>query len=194
MLRGNDMKSIKFKTMKLSDIKISSAFSDSIPKEHKMKKCRDNWNIYHRQDRWIVVDKNGYLNDGYIQYLVLRENEVEETIVKISNNRKKGCKHKEVKEVKYSDIPTYRNNATTYVYGTHPNSACDKTFCWRVPKSWCNWSDNLQIGDMIMCYTKFGIAPVVVSRVETLGECPIELRVKRVAKREIRRNGMVVEL
>ena len=35
--------------MKLSDIKISSAFTESVPSEKKMKECRDNWNTFHRQ-------------------------------------------------------------------------------------------------------------------------------------------------
>ena len=63
--------------MKLSDIKISSAFAETVPSEKKMKECRDNWNTFERQDRWIVVDQNGYLIDGYVMFLVLKENGVD---------------------------------------------------------------------------------------------------------------------
>lgn len=43
-----------------------------------------------------------------------------------------------------------------------------------------------------MCTTKFGYAPVVVSKIEILNKCPIEIPVKKVCNRQIRRNGMVV--
>lgn len=33
---------------KLSDIKINKAFTNTIPKENKMGKCRDNWRKYHK--------------------------------------------------------------------------------------------------------------------------------------------------
>ena len=177
--------------MKLSDIKITSAFANSTPSEKKMNECRENWNTFHRQDRYLVVNQNGYLIDGYVMFCVLKENEVEEAKVKISSKRKKRWYRKNTKDW---EIPKYRNNPTTYIYGTHPNSNCTKEFVWRVPASWGNWAENIEIGDTVLCQTKFGFSPVVVSRVETLGECPIELRVKRVAKKEIRRNGMVVEL
>lgn len=174
------------KTMKLSDIKISSAFADSTPKEYKMKECRDNWNEYHQQDRWIVVDDNGYLIDGYIMYLVLKENNVEEAKVKISNRRKKRWYRKNVEDW---NIPHYRNEPTTYVYGTHLNSECTKEFMWRIPKSWTWMADNIQIGDTILCGTKFGTAPVIVTKIETLDKCPINIPVKKVAGKKIVRNG-----
>ncbi len=37
--------------MKLSDIKIKESFAITTPNEEKMRECRNNWNIYHRQDR-----------------------------------------------------------------------------------------------------------------------------------------------
>lgn len=174
------------KVMKLKDIKITSAFENTVPSSYKIEKHREYWNTNHRQLKPITVDRNNVLRDGYIQYLILKENGVEEaTIV-----RKK--KYKKLKERKI--IPSYRNSNTTYIFGTHPNSNCVKEFCWRVPASWGNWADNIEIGDTVLCQTKFGFSPVVVSRVEVLDKPPVEMRVKRVAKREIRRNGMVVEL
>ena len=69
--------------MKLSDIKISEAFANSIPSEEKLNECRNNWNQCNRQDRYIVVNRENELIDGYIQYLVLKENNVEEVEIKI---------------------------------------------------------------------------------------------------------------
>ena len=65
---------------------------------------------------------------------------------------------------------------------------------WRVPESWNGWVDNVQIGDTVMCATKFGYAPVVVSKIEILDKCPIDIPIKKVCNKQIRRNGLVVEI
>ncbi len=176
--------------MKLSDIKIKESFAIATPKEEKMEECRYNWTIYHRQDRWIVVNNDNELIDGYIMYLVLKENGVEEAEIKISNRRKKRWYRKNVKDW---TVAPYRNEKTTYIYGVHPNSKCTKEFCWRVPKSWTWFTENVQIGDSILCKTKFGIAPVIVTKIKVLDKCPVDFVVKRVVGKEIRRNGYVVE-
>ncbi len=176
--------------MKISDIKIKESFAITIPNEEKMSECRNNWNTYHRQDRWIVVNNNNELIDGYIMYLILKENGVEEADVKISNKRKKRWYRKNVKDW---TAPHYRNEETTYIYGTHLNSNCIKEFCWRVPKSWTWFAENVQIGDSILCRTKFGTSPVIVTKIEVLDKCPVDFIVKRVVGKEIRRKGFVVE-
>ena len=51
--------------MKLSDIKILPSFAESTPNEDKMCECRYNWRCYGKQYRYIVVDNEGYLIDGY---------------------------------------------------------------------------------------------------------------------------------
>ena len=177
--------------MKLSDIKISEVFANSIPSEDKMNECRNNWNQLSRQDRYIVINPDNVLIDGYIMYLVLKENNVEEVEVKISTRRKKRWYRKNVKDW---NIPHYRNQTTTYVYGVHPNSKDTKTYMWRVPNSWINWADNIQIGDTIICSTKNGYAPVVVNKIEILDKCPINIPVKKVCNKQIRRNGSQVEI
>ena len=179
------------KRIKLSDIKISEAFANSIPSEEKLNDCRNNWNQWHHQDRYIVVNHDNVLIDGYIQYLILKENNVEEAEIKISTRRKKRWYRKNVEDW---NVPHYRNEATTYVYGVHPNSKDTKTYMWRVPKSWTNWVDNIRIGDTIICSTKNGCAPVMVNKIEILDECPIDIPVKKVCNKKIRRNGMVVEI
>ena len=168
------------RTMKLVDIKISDAFANSIPSEKKLNECRNNWTQYNRQDRYIVVNPDNVLIDGYIQYLVLKENNVEEVEVKISTKRKKRWYRKNVKDW---NIPHYRNETTTYVYGVHPNSKSEKEFVWRVPKSWSElgWEDGLNIGDEILAATKFGIKPIVITNIEITDKCPVNIPVKRVA-------------
>ena len=168
--------------MKLSDIKISEAFANSIPSDEKMNECRNNWNQWHRQDRYIVVNPDNVRIDGYVMYLVLKENNVEEVEVKISTKRKKRWYRKNVKDW---NIPHYRNETTKYVYGVHPNSENKKEFVWRVPKSWSElgWEDGLNIGDEILVDTKFGIKHVVVTKIEISDKCPVNMPVKRVVKR-----------
>ena len=174
--------------MKLSDIKISEAFANSVPSEEKINECREFWRLERKQDRPIVLNSKRYLVDGYVMYLILMENKEEyaEVIFKKKHNRQ----YEKLPKVK----PTYKNTPTTYIFGVHLNSNCTKEFCWTIPASWGNWAQNIEIGDTVLCQTKFAFSPIVVSRVETLDKPPIEMRVKRVAKREIRRNGAVVEI
>lgn len=175
--------------IKLSDIRITEAYANTTPKDEKMNECRSKWNNYHRQDRYIVITPNNVLIDGYIQYLVLKENDVEEAEVKISTRRKKRWYRKNTYDW---DLPHYKNELTTYVYGVHPNSKCAEEFIWRVPKSWTWFSENIQVGDKIYCNTKFGISPIIVKRIEVLDKCPVDFQVKRVARCKICRDGEIM--
>lgn len=163
--------------MKLSEIKIKESFTKTTPNEKKLEECRYNWRMYGKPDRFIVIDQDNTLVDGYCLYLVLQEHKEEETEVKVIYRK-----------------PTYKNIPTTYIYGVHPNSHGNKEYTWRVPVSWEGWSENLQIGDTIMCSTKHGIAPVIITKIERLDKCPTEHSVSKVCSKEIRRNGMVVEI
>lgn len=176
--------------MKLSDIKITSAFTESTPTYEKMEECRKNWNDFHKQDRFIVVDHDNTLIDGYVQYLVLKENDIEDVEIKIWHCKRKRWHRKNMEDWKN---PKYRTEPTMYVFGKHLNSFGNKEYMWRIPKSWTWMQENIQIGDTIVCCTKYGISPVVVTRIEVLDVCPVDMAVKRVARKEIRRNGMVVE-
>ena len=175
------------KRVKLEDIKISEAFANTTPNEEKMCECREFWRYEQKQDRPIVLNRKGVLVDGYVMFLILKEHKEEyaDVIYKKKHNKK----YERLPKVK----PSYKNTPTTYIFGTHPNSKDDKVYTWRVPASWGNWVENIEIGDTVLCQTKFGFSPVVVSRVEVLDKPPVEMRVKRVAKREIRRSGYVVE-
>ena len=179
------------KKMKLSDIKISETFANSVPSEEKMNGCRNNWRTYGKQDRFVVVNHDNVLVDGYVMYLVLMEHKEEYAEVKISHCKKKRWHRKNTKDWL---VPRYKDNPTTYIYGTHPNSKDTKTYMWRVPESWTSWADNVQIGDIVMCATKFGYSPVIVSKIEVLDKSPIDIPVKKVCNKRIRRNGMVLEL
>lgn len=158
------------KKIKLSEIVISSAFAASVPSEQKVQKYKSRFAKTGKQSRYLVLDNENVLVDGYIQYLILKENNVEEA--KYVRFRKKKS--------------TYRTQNTTYVYGTHPNSKCTKEFVWRVPESWSEFTENIKVGDTIYCKTKFGVAPVVVSKIEVNDLCPIDIPVRKVANQIIK--------
>lgn len=177
--------------MKLSEIKIKESFANTTPSEEKMNACRYNWRMFDKQDRYIIVDHNNVLIDGYCMYLVLMEHKEEYAEIKISHCRNERWERKNTKDWL---VPRYKDNPTTYIFGTHPNSNCQREFVWRVPESWPGFADSIQLGDTIMCATKFGYAPVVVSKIEILDKPPIDLPIKKVCNKKIRRNGMVVEI
>lgn len=60
--------------MKLSEIKIPTDFESSKPNTSKYLKCENYYNKTGNQDRYIIVDENNVLVDGYIMYLVLKNN------------------------------------------------------------------------------------------------------------------------
>lgn len=61
---------MKIKQMKVKDIKIKDSFKKTQPSRQKMK----NYWFYYRQTGElhsdIVVDRDGYLEDGYTSYLI----------------------------------------------------------------------------------------------------------------------------
>lgn len=173
------------KYMRLEDINIKDSFANSVPKKEKVNVCRKHWDKNHEQDRYIVVNRNNFLIDGYIQYLVLKENNVDVAEVKVSDRkRKKWTRKNQQLKVRKINNKNYRERETTYIYGVHPNSKSIKERVWRVPNSWWDgWADSLSIGDMIWVNTKYGIAPIEITRIERSGECPVSIPVKTVVRK-----------
>ena len=171
--------------MRLEDIKIPKAFELTPPSEEKMCECREFWRYEQKQDRPIVVNHNNVLIDGYVMFLILKEHKEEYGYVR------KLYKKKKVKRNKKVNTNTYRNNSTIYIYGKHPKGK--RVLIWRVPRKWVGWADDLQIGDMILCRTKYGTKPVIVQDVEILDKCPVPFGVNRVHSRRVIRNEVCDE-
>lgn len=169
--------------MKLDEIKITKAFSESNPSKEKLDECRKYWNTFHKQDRFVEVDNNGYLHNGYCMYLVLKENGIEEVNVKVITKQKQ--KHKKNKCVEMSNKPT------TYIYGYHPKAEIKKEYVWRIPNTdkWDWYRNNVRVGDKIVCRTKFGNQEVVVTKIDVLDNHPVDGIIKNVANTEIMRGG-----
>lgn len=168
--------------VKLSKIKIQESFLQSPPKETKMQHYRKLYEANREQTKPIVVNKNNVLLDGYIQYLILKENDIKEARVIT------------LKRVKTIKPPKYITTPTTYVYGVHLGSTNNKQYMWRVPNSWDSGGDSLQVGDIISCNTKYGCKRVIVQKIETLTECPVDYKVRKICKKNILRNGELVKL
>lgn len=146
--------------MNLSDIKIRDDFLRSKPKKEKMDVCREHYKTYGKLDRDIVINKQGYLIDGYIGYLVLVENLVQEYDVITSGT-------------------SYQGSVTTYVYAQHKNNP--KEYVWRVPKT-KSFENEIQIGDKVLVATQQGKKAVIVTRIERLNKPPVSARIKRVLR------------
>lgn len=170
--------------LKLENIKISKGFANTTPRKEKMEECRYNWRMYHRYDRYIVVNENHVLIDGYIMYLILKEHKEKYATVKVCTQKEKNCK-----KVEKKIIPTSLNKEITYIYGKHfdkNQDAYSKEYVWKVPKAWSEqgWEENISIGDEILVNTKFGCCPIIVTKIEKLEKCPVKFPIKKVASKK----------
>lgn len=139
-------------------IKIPKKFSGSNPNDDKVAACRRFYRINHRLDRDIVVDENMELKDGYIGYLILKENHVSTVGVKQKSFDK-----------------------TTLVYGVHPG--VEKEYCWRVIDETEN-KHNLRVGSHAIVRTRFGDVEILVTKIESITKAQRKKmgHVKRVVK------------
>lgn len=183
--------------MNLSEIKIPEYFESSVPSLYKYEKCCRYYKETGNQDRYIVVNENNILLDGYIMYLVLKSHGVECCDAKriILRKHKYTDKQRAIygRIIPPEKVLTYKEKPTVYIYGKHPNGITDKEYVWRLPKSKENMYGVLIPGDLIYCGTKNGIAPVIVTRIEKRDSWDTELKVKVVCSRIIVRNGELVK-
>lgn len=165
--------------MSLEDITIKETYAASIPGKDKIEECRNYWSKYHCQDRYIVIDTNNILIDGYIQYLILKENNVKEAEVKISNHKKKQWQRKR------NDIKKKleHRKTTTYIYGIHPGEKVSKERVWRVSHSWTGWENDLLPGDIITVRSERGIVPVIITKIKWSNQPPIDIPIKKVVSK-----------
>lgn len=167
-------------TVKLSSIKILKSYALTTPSEKKVRTKRKKYR--KGKLRAITINIDGFLINGYIDYLILKENNVEDVEVNIVD----------IKKNDNSNVPeSYRNTRTTYIYGKHPNNKSEKIYIWRIPnkENWMKFSETVLPDDLIFCKTKFGCSPVIVQAIQTIDKCPVEFPVKKVLSKKIIRNG-----
>lgn len=184
--------------MKIKDIKISESFAESKPSIAKYVKCEKIYNETGLQDRYIIVNQDNVLIDGYIMYLVLKENNVENAYVKKIDMNKyyymKDLLKRYGHSVQKSKSPTYKEKLTTYVYGKHPNSLNNKEYVWRIPNKWTDFDSKVEPDDMIYCSTKYGVSPVIVTKIESINCLNTDLKIKKVVSKRIIRNGELINV
>lgn len=171
--------------MRLENIKIKDSFSITLPKEENVAVCKAYWERHKKQDRYIVVDHNNILVDGYIQFLVLKDAGIEIAEVKISDRKKKkwSRKARKPKHSKPKNL-SYRKCDTTYVFGILLYSRSNKERVWRIPTSWTNQQINdVKVGDTILVHNRKSVSFVKVTRIEKLEECPVDISVKDVIRK-----------
>lgn len=131
--------------MKLCEIKIRKVFRKHKPSSLKMDSCREYFENHGTIDRDIVIDESGTLVDGYVGYLVLRENSIDEWDVKhLSENV---------------------GNVLLLIAGRHPNN--EKIYYWLAngrTKGLCEniTEDDLASYKSAYVETKYGPRKVVI--------------------------------
>ena len=66
---------------KLDEIYIAEEFTNTTPNSKKVEEYRNYYNRNGVQAKPIIVNRKGILIDGYIQYLILKENGEEDAVV-----------------------------------------------------------------------------------------------------------------
>lgn len=130
----------------INDIRISEMFSRTKPREEKMKFYRDTYEKYKAFRKLPVLDKNNYLVDGYIPYLLMKE-----------------CGFDGVFVIKDMNKLCENTKNTMYIYGTHLVGYNDKVYIWRVPKAnfWNDFRDKIKVGDVVRCSGLDGSSPLI---------------------------------
>lgn len=165
--------------MKISDIIIMPGFLRTKPQQWKLDMVRDYYRDHGTTDVDIVVLPNGTLVDGYIRYLVLKENGVDEVDVKVSESypvkqrRKSSCGRREK--------PHTTDGETIYVYGVHPNDNRNREYVWRVTNR-TQRSNDIKVNSRILVKTKSGLRLAIVSRIEKRMSPPTDLPISNVVK------------
>lgn len=163
----------KLEKKNLSEIKVRKSFENSVPNETKINKYRKYFEETGDQYKPIELDDRGYIVDGYIQYLVLKENGIEVATI-----------------MKKYERESYRNKPTTYVYGIHPN-VCGiyqkekKQYIWRIPEDKKDILLDLLPGDTVVVQTVYGNKVVTVTKIEEHDRCPVDFVVRKVLHKNL---------
>ena len=155
--------------MRLDDIKVSGSFLHSVPNANKLEKCRKYFMENGVLDRKLVLNDKGYLIDGYIGYVVLRENGIDVADVVV-----------ETDETKYKykrKNPKWWTSPTTYVYGSHKVNK--KVYVWRVDEK-TKGAENVGIGKRAIVETAQGRHEITITDVKVMDRPPMKQWIRRV--------------
>lgn len=135
--------------MRLDEIKIPEIYLKTTPKQWKLDACREYFKEFGHIDRRVIVDENGVLRDGYVGYLVLKENGIADCDVVVNSKRQIKCPDK------------------YYLFAVH--EGCQKEYAWRIPKRLLKVP---RIGKFALVNTRNGMQWVRVQHIAQLAKRP----------------------
>lgn len=156
------------KTVNINDIKIFPWFEQTCPSINKIKKCADYYSKNGEMDRDIVIDENGYLTDGYVAYLVLKNSDpLGDVSVIIQKNKKK-----RVVGNSFNCPRGFRK----YIYAKHDENG--KEYVWVMPGEYRNIP--IVPGMEVKVATRCGNCSVCVTKVMISDVPPVNTPLKEV--------------
>ena len=130
---------MKITNVLISDIVIPDAFKNTAPNNIKMERIRQYVNVYNTVDEPVTISSSNVLTDGYIRYLIAKENNMQPIPCFISDkNFKSKRPHK-------------------YIIGKFDN---DLEYVWKI----CNNFD-INVGDKVLVANRNGSAIVSVVKI-----------------------------
>lgn len=123
----------------ISDIIIPDEFTKTTPKNSKVESIREYFNVYNTIDEPVTISPNNVLMDGYIRYLIAKENNMQSIPCVISDKNFK------------SKIPV------KYIVGKFDNGS---EYIWKIRNKL-----DVNVGDKVIVANKNGRAIVSVVKI-----------------------------
>lgn len=149
----------------INKIKIPMSFSEHPPKKEKVNQKAKILKS-HPEQIYITITNKDTLIDGYATYLAA---------VDLGYN-KINVRQLDKGEAFEDDKTT----AKTYVWGIHPGDENKIEYVWRIPENKQHLIDKIKVGDKIMVQTKYGPAPVNVTKIQKKNYPPVATKIRRV--------------
>lgn len=151
----------------IEEIKVPKRFKRTTPSPKKVEKVRKYYQEHGKLDKDIVINRDGYIIDGYIRYLVIREvDNVDFVSVVVVNDGT----HRYEKEPE---------GEITYVYGVHDTSP--KEYVWKITRNTGN-STEICPGCRAFVHTVHGKQKITVTRVEKGDKPPVSGKIRSVVR------------
>lgn len=153
----------------INKIYITRAFRRTTPRASKFNECREYYRQNGKIDKDIIINRYGFLVDGYIRYLILLENGIQSAEVLML-----GVNEDETTQFEDGDSGKF------YAFGRHDTSP--KEFCWVVNNA-TGHLEHMKIGNKMMVRTKNGIQKAMVTNIIRSETPPLEgMKIRSVAK------------
>ena len=155
--------------MEMQYIDIPAEFLSHKPSREKMQACREYYAEHGFLDREICVDETGTLYDGYVGYLVLKENSVKYTEV--------SCEHSGEQMPGLNKPLSQRRKM--YVFGMHRGLL--KEYVWVVGNTTKD-RKLLKVGNHAVVRCRGGKDKILITDVKYLDNPPREGFIKQVVR------------